>query len=264
MKTHSIIILLLLSVNTLFSQDFDSYYKYATTNRDYTSSINFGNKKILKKDFLNWLQENKQNFYTDVSIKEKSVWTYGSLKTFVTDAIFVKDENKYAYVDYLKRLKEQERIQLEEQNKREWQSASLIISGTIGFGKALFGSIKDALTSPSSDNYSSSQSSNSNESNSSSNSSNSSQTKEVLFKIIRKNACAYDCSESYEYIIYVNNEKHSTRTLGKRMNGEWKTDCPGSVMGTTYICNGGDFFNAAKKHYEQYIGDKNNNYKIEY
>lgn len=263
MKIHSIIIMLFLTVNTLFSQDFDSYYKSATTNRDYTSSINFGNKKILKKDFLNWLQENKQNFYTDVSIREKSKWVYGSLKTFVTDAIFVKDENKYAYVDYLKRLKEQDRIQKE--NDFAIGMGILAIGGYALYkgGEAIYNTTKEALTSPSTSTYSL-QSSNPNNTSTSNTSSNSSQKKEVLFKVIRKNACAYDCLESYEYIIYVDNQKHSTRTLGKRSNGEWKTDCPGSVMGTEYICEGGDFFYAAKIHYEKFIGDKNNNYKIEY
>lgn len=97
-----------------------------------------------------------------------------------------------------------------------------------------------------------------------SSSSNSDGLKNVEFKVVRNNACAYDCLESYEFIIYEDGAKHSTETLGKRQNGEWRTNCPGDVMSTDYISSGGDFKSAAIKLYEQYIGSKGNNYTVSY
>lgn len=300
MKKSILFILLFVVCNVFANDKIYQAYLNAKQYEDFSSEMNFDVKdKVTLKQFNKWLDTNGEyvqinlNSQNNISIGEavgntlasllfdtstanieiiknndliniqyKRIFMYGCSHDFVLKVNFIKKSNVKRYFNYI-----QQQIELQKQRNYENSLKEAIM---FGIGVKLFWegtkwvakkAYDNGLLSFDDSDSDSSQSSNSNDSNSSINSS---QTKEVLFKIIRKNACAYDCSESYEYIIYVNNEKHSTRTLGKRLNGEWKTDCPGSVMGTTYICDGGDFFNAAKKHYEQYIGDKNNNYKIEY
>jgi hypothetical protein len=74
----------------------------------------------------------------------------------------------------------------------------------------------------------------------------------VTFEIDRKNACQ-DAIESYEIRVYEDGKRLEKITVAKRKDNQWLDYCPGSILGGSYLTNGGSLINALKYYYTKIL-----------
>lgn len=111
-----ILIFSILFISTYcYSVDLDNAYRNARLNVDFSSSIIFNDKEIVKEDELaQWILSNPDNFanINQIKIDFGAKWYWGSWKRVVKALEFVKKENvqnRLAYFENLRKINEKNR-----------------------------------------------------------------------------------------------------------------------------------------------------------
>lgn len=170
-----IIIFSILFISTYcYSVDLDNAYRNAKLNVDFSSSIVFNDKEIVKEKELGlWILSNSDKFenINQIKVAIENKWYWGSWKRVVKAVEFVKKENiqnRLAYFEELRKINEKNRpLSLEEKLHQfneflkipEVQSAGKYIGKKVKEGVESF---KESWKNASSESSSSSSSSNDN------------------------------------------------------------------------------------------------------